>query len=87
MSSTFSADNGASALELQLKHNWKNPAMALEYIANSSTHREKTASYIQGIDVNETKSPIIPSSTVTSEVASTSNVSDPVIIPDPGIVF
>lgn len=47
MSATFSANNGASALQLQQKHNWKNPAMALEYIKNSKPHREDMAAKIQ----------------------------------------
>ena len=60
MSATFSANNGASALELQQKHNWKNPAMALEYINNSEPHREKMASRIQKIERRE------PTATITS---------------------
>ena len=70
ISATLSADNGASALEMQLKHNWKNPAMALEYISNSRPHREKMASKIQNTstkpctitsnaEVSESSAPII----------------------------
>lgn len=47
MSATFLANNGATALELQQVHNWKNPAMALEYVSNSRPHREKMAAKIQ----------------------------------------
>ena len=52
-SATLSAENGATALELQQKHNWKNPQMALEYISNTKVHREKMAEKIQGISLNK----------------------------------
>ena len=55
-SATLSAENGASALEMQQKHNWKNPAMALEYISNTKVHREKMAEKIQGINLNKSTS-------------------------------
>ena len=70
MSATFSADNGATALELQQKHNWKNPSMALEYVTNSRPHREKMAAKIQGTAGPSTSSEV-------TESPETSALSEP----------
>ena len=53
MSASYRSNNSVGTLDLQLQHNWKNPEMALEYIADSEPHREKMASAIQGIDINK----------------------------------
>lgn len=74
MSATFSADNGASALEMQLKHNWKNPSMALEYINNSKPHREKMAGKIQSKECTTEKRN--PAATITSSELENSTTSN-----------
>ena len=86
MSATFSANNGASSLELMQKHNWANPKMALEYIANSRPHRENMASKIQGIPIKKDENstpvgveppapPIMPESSNLPSTSSSSEVS------------
>ena len=50
MSATYSANHGATTLDLQLKHNWSNPKMALEYIGDSDPHQEKMASFVQKVN-------------------------------------
>ena len=51
MSATYSANHGATTLDLQLKHNWSNPGMALEYIGDSDPHQEKMANFVQKVNV------------------------------------
>ena len=51
MSATYSANHGATTLDLQLKHNWSNPQIALEYIGDSDPHQEKMAAYVQKVPV------------------------------------
>ena len=51
MSATYSANHGATTLDLQLKHNWSNPQMALEYIGDSDPHQEKMANFVQKVNV------------------------------------
>ena len=49
MSATYSANHGATTLDLQLKHNWSNAQMALEYIGDSDPHQEKMANFVQKV--------------------------------------
>ena len=67
MSATFS---GATALELQQKHNWKNPSMALEYVTNSKPHRENMAAKIQSASAGSSKAGLSTSSELTESLVT-----------------
>ena len=73
MSATFGSNNGANTLDLMLKHNWKNPQMPLEYVGKSDPFKEKMASFVQGIDVNE-DSRSNPSPIPSTSAASSSSI-------------
>ena len=71
MSATFGSNyKGVSTLDLMLKHNWKNANMPLEYVAKSDPFKEKMASSIQGIDVNENSRPSTSAASSSSIVTS-----------------
>ena len=71
MSATFGSNyEGVSTLDLMLKHNWKNANMPLEYVAKSDPFKEKMASSIQGIDVNEDSRPSTSAASSSSIVTS-----------------
>ena len=70
MSATFLANHGSTVLELQQKHNWKNPSMVLEYIANTNRHQENMASKIQGIPQTEVRNASAPIDTLPSTSVS-----------------
>ena len=53
-----------------VKHNWKNANMPLEYIGKSEPFKEKMASSIQGIDVNEDSRPSTSAASSSSIVTS-----------------